>query len=209
MTQVKRPYHSSRREEAARATRLSVVSAASALFLEQGYGATTVEQIAGRAAVSRPTVFATGSKAQLLKLARDFAMAGDDADVDVTSRGRFQRLLAEPDAGGTLDLFAEHCASLLGRYARLDEVVRSAAGSDAEVAALWRAGEEQRLRAARTLIGNLAGKARLAVPQREAAEVLWLLMAPDVYHRLVVVRRWSARHYARWLAATLRDQLLG
>ena len=208
MTAVKRSYQSSRRDEAALATRRSILAAATELFLHQGYGATTIDQIAARAGVSRPTVFATGSKAQLLKLARDVAMAGDDDD-DVTSRDRFQRMLAEPDAGTSLDLFAEHVAGLLGRYAELDQVVRSASGTDPEVYALWQSSEDQRLKAARLVAANLAGKATLSVPRREAAEVLWLLMAPDVYHRLVVVRRWSTRRYSRWLASTLRDQLLG
>ena len=39
---VKRPYNATRRQAQARETRATVVRAAQALFLEQGYGATTV-----------------------------------------------------------------------------------------------------------------------------------------------------------------------
>jgi AcrR family transcriptional regulator len=207
MPAVKRPYSAPRREEAARATRRAVVDAAHALFLEQGFAATTVDQIASRAGVSRPTVFTVGGKATLLKLARDIAMAGDDEAVDVTSRARFQRLLAEPDPAVMLRLFAGHCADLLGRYSALDEVVRRAAGDD-EVAQLWQASEAQRLRAARLVVANLAGKATLRLPDDKAADVLWLLMAPDIYHRLVHDRRWSRTRYIAWYAETLRSQLL-
>ncbi|MDX6205376.1 MAG: hypothetical protein QOF39_1433, partial [Frankiales bacterium] len=49
MVAVKRSYSAPRREEAARATRLAVVAAAHSLFLEQGYGGTTIDQIAVRA----------------------------------------------------------------------------------------------------------------------------------------------------------------
>src|ERR1700712_4351948 len=97
MPVVKRPYSAPRREEAALATRRAVIDAAQALFLEHGFAGTTIDQIAVQAGVSRPTVFAVGGKAVLLKLARDVAMAGDDEDRDVASRARFQRLLAEPD----------------------------------------------------------------------------------------------------------------
>jgi AcrR family transcriptional regulator len=205
---VKRSYSAPRREEAARATRLAVVDAAHRLFLEQGYGATTIDQIAVRAGVSRPTVFAVGSKASLLKLARDVAMAGDDEDLDVASRSRFQRLLAEPDPVVTLQIFAEHCADLLGRYAALDEVVRQAAGSDDEIRDLWQTSETQRLRAARLVVANLAGKAELRLPQDRAADVLWLLMASDSYRRLVQGRRWSRARWIAWYAETLHSQLL-
>ncbi|MDX6202067.1 MAG: hypothetical protein QOF82_692 [Frankiales bacterium] len=208
MAAVKRSYSAPRREEAARATRLAVVDAAHRLFLEQGYGATTIDQIAVRAGVSRPTVFAVGSKASLLKLARDVAMAGDDEDLDVASRSRFQRLLAEPDPVVTLQIFAEHCADLLGRYAALDEVVRQAAGSDDEIRDLWQTSETQRLRAARLVVANLAGKAELRLPQDRAADVLWLLMASDTYRRLVQGRRWSRARWIAWYAETLHSQLL-
>jgi hypothetical protein len=51
-------------------TREAVIAAAHAVFVEQGYASATIEQIAHRAGVSRPTVFGVGTKAQLLALAR-------------------------------------------------------------------------------------------------------------------------------------------
>jgi AcrR family transcriptional regulator len=206
--QVKRAYHAPRREESARATRRAVVDAAHRLFIEQGYGATTVEQIALRAGVSRPTVFAVGSKAYLLKLARDIAMAGDDEAITVSARAGFQRMLAEPDPVRMLEMFAGHVCALLGRYAALDEIVRQAAGGDDEAKALWQTSEAERLVAAKRVIANLAGKTELRLPQPAAADVLWLLMAPDTYQRLVTGRRWSRARYTAWYAETLQDQLL-
>lgn len=208
MVDVKRPYRAPRRAEAARTTRRAIIDAAHVLFVGQGYGTTTIDQIAVRAGVSRPTVFSVGSKAELLKLARDVAMAGDDEAVNVTSRARFQRLLAEPDAVVTVRLFAEHVCDLLGRYSALDEVVRQAAGSDDEISRLWQASETQRLKAARLVVANLAGKAELRLPPDRAADVLWLLMAPDSYRRLVHMRRWSRARYTDWYAETMTTQLL-
>jgi len=61
-----------------------VLDAARQLFIAQGYGATTVEQIAQRAGVSKPTVFsAVGNKQMVLRAARDTALAGDGEPVPV------------------------------------------------------------------------------------------------------------------------------
>ena len=79
MTDVKpRAYRSPRRQEQARQTRAAVLAAARERFLEWGYSATTIEEIAAAAGVSKPTVFTAvgNSKAQLLKVVRDVAMAG-------------------------------------------------------------------------------------------------------------------------------------
>lgn len=153
-------------------------------------------------------MFAVGSKATLLKLARDVALAGDDEQVSVTARAGFQRLLAEPDAVRMLELFAIHVCTVLGRYAALDDVVRQAAGTDDEARALWQTSESERLQAARLVIDNLAGKAELRLPRAAAADLLWMLMASDIYGRLVLRRRWSRQRYIAWYAGTLRDQLL-
>ena len=36
-----------------------------------------------------------------------------------------------------------------------------------------------------------------------AVDVMWLLMSPDNYYRLVHRRRWTTRKYQRWLAAAI------
>jgi len=107
-----------------------VLDAARDLFVEQGWAATTISQIAERSAVSRPTVFAVGNKAELLELVRDIALAGDDEAITVTAREGVQALLAEASPGRTLDLIAAHVVRLQTRYARLDAVLHAAAGAD-------------------------------------------------------------------------------
>jgi len=67
-TKVKRPYESRLRAGQARATRLALLEAAGHLFARQGYVATSIEQIADAAGVSRATVFTSvGGKPVLLK----------------------------------------------------------------------------------------------------------------------------------------------
>ena len=75
-------YRSGLRTEQARATRRAVVEAAHHLLVERGYQGTTIDAVAERAGVSRKTVFtAVGGKAELLKLAFDWALVGDDEPV--------------------------------------------------------------------------------------------------------------------------------
>ena len=94
-----RPYRSPRRDEQARQTRGAVLAGARELFLDPGYHATTIDEIAAAAGVSKPTVFtAVGNKTQLLKVVRDVAMAGDDAAAPVAERPSVERARDAPTA---------------------------------------------------------------------------------------------------------------
>ena len=74
---VKRSYDASRRREAAERTRLAILAAARALFVEHGYAGTSVQQIAARAGISVDTVYASvGRKPQLLLAVHDMALGG-------------------------------------------------------------------------------------------------------------------------------------
>jgi AcrR family transcriptional regulator len=208
MDAVKRSYDAPRRDAAARLTRRAVLEAARDLFVTVGWAATTVSQVAERAGVSRPTVFAVGTKAELLSLARDIALAGDDEQVAVSARAHVQDLLAEPSLERTLDLIAAHVRRLQSRYAALDTVLQAAAGADAECRALWETSEGQRRSGAQLFRANLATKGALAVPETEAVDVLWVLMASESYRRLVLESGWTPDRYEQWLAGLLRALLL-
>src|SRR3954468_16587156 len=80
-----------------RATRRRIVDAAAELFIERGYGVTTLEQIAARAGVAVQTVyFHFGNKRTVLKEAVDVAAVGDDEQVALLERP----WLGELRAGG-------------------------------------------------------------------------------------------------------------
>src|SRR5690242_8210033 len=112
---VKRPYNSSRRQDQARATRRAIVDAAARLYVQKGYVATSVDEIAAEAGVGRATVFGVGGKAELLKLAHDFAVGGDDEPVRLVDRPRAQEVRAAPDARSYLMGYAAFVTDIYPR----------------------------------------------------------------------------------------------
>jgi AcrR family transcriptional regulator len=203
---TQRQYSSPLRRRQAAETRAAVLAAARELFLEQGYGATTVDQVAARAGVSKPTVFtAVGNKQSLLKVVRDVAMAGDDAPVPVAVRPA--SVETEPDLDRAVDLITAHLAGVSRRYAGIDNVLRGAAESgEPELRELWFTSEQQRLAGARQWVAALSGKGAFApgVDEDSAVDTMWLLMAPDHYHRLVMDRGWDENRYRAWVGRQIR-----
>jgi AcrR family transcriptional regulator len=208
---ARRNYSSPLRERQAGVTRRAVLDAARELFIAQGYGATTVEQIAQRAGVSKPTVFsAVGSKQMVLRAVRDTAIAGDDAPVPVARRPATGRIRAEPDQRRAVQLLARHLTGVASRYAQIHEVLHAAAdGGDHDLRELWQTEEDQRLTGARFWVDVLAAKGPLRPGLRhdDAVDVMWLLMSPDNYYRLGHQRQWTTARYQRWLAATITQLL--
>jgi AcrR family transcriptional regulator len=214
VTDVKpRSYRSPLRQEQARQTRAAILAAARERFLERGYSATTVEEIAAAAGVSKPTVFtAVGSKAQLLKAVRDVAVAGDDDPAPVAERPSVERARDAQTAEDALRLVVAHIAGMCGRYARIDDVLRGAAATgDPEMADLWAASERQRRVGAGILLGIVRGKGplRSGLDPHQGEDILSTYMAPDLYLRLVQRLGWTTEDFQRWLEATLAWQLLG
>ncbi len=207
----RRRYVSPLRERSARQTRQAVLDAARELFTGQGYVSATIEQIAERAGVSKPTVFAAaGNKGTILKQLHDFALAGDDQPLPVAGRPWYQQALREPDPRRSLNLHARNVARMQERYADLDEVLQTAAAADGELAELWQASEEQRRAGAGYIIDALLSKGTLkpGLDRDSAIDLLWVFTASGIFRRLVRRRGWTSQRYEQWLADTFCDQLL-
>jgi AcrR family transcriptional regulator len=208
--EVKRPYRSSLRGAQAQSTREAVIAAAGRLFTERGYAATSIEEIAAAAGVSRATVFTSvGGKPMLLKTALDVAIVGDDEPVALPERPRSKAIRAEPDPRKYLALYAELVTEIDGRLAGIYEAVRGAAGADPDARALWETHLAQHRQGAANVIGDLMRKGRLkaGLDPEAAADIVWLL-GPGTYHMLVHRRGWSPQRFQVWLTKTFISQLL-
>ena len=209
---VKRGYRSDLRAGQARQTRRTVVAAASRLFVERGYGATTVDAVAEAAGVSRKTVFtAVGGKLELLKTALDWAVAGDDEPKTVADRDVIRRVLESADAGALIADWVHLLVDIDTRVGPLVRALEVAAGTDADAARLLEQSREQRLAGARTVVRRLAalGALRPGLSRGEAVDLAWLATDAVLYDRLVGVRGWSRRRFEDWLAVALCRQLTG
>jgi AcrR family transcriptional regulator len=208
---VKRDYRSELRAAQAQETRRSIVAAASRLFVETGYGATTIDAVAEAAGVSRKTVFtAVGGKLELLKVALDWAVAGDDQPVALADRPALRALLKQEDPAVLLTGWVRMQAEIDARVAPLFQALEVAAGIDPEARALLEQSQRQRLEGARTIVKRLrALKARTAgLTDSEAVDLAWLATDPALFDRLVRARGWSTGRFAEWLAQTLVAQLV-
>jgi AcrR family transcriptional regulator len=133
---VKRPYRSPIREAHAQTTRLAVIQAAARLFAERGYVATSMDEVAREAGVSRATVFTSvGGKADLLKAAYDVAVVGDDEPVPLPQRPWARAVRDEPDPHRMVDAYARMITGVSGRVASVAEPPSGVRGAGER---LWR-----------------------------------------------------------------------
>ena len=208
---VRRQYRSSLRAGQARQTRQAIVSAASRLFAEDGFGATTVDAIADEAGVSRKTVFtAVGGKVELLKLAIDWAVAGDDEPVAVEDRPPVGRLLRQRDAAELLRAWAKVAAEIDDRVASLYRAMEIAAELDAAAQSLFEDAQAQRLQGARIVVNRLVELHALnaELTPDEATDIAWFFSDPALYDRFVHRRGWPLDRFADWLADAMCRELL-
>jgi AcrR family transcriptional regulator len=191
-----------------RATRRRITDAATALFVAEGYGATTLDQVAARAGVAVQTVyFHFGNKRTLLKEAVDVAAVGDDEPVALLDRGWMDEARAEPDPRRVLALWVGHGREILGRVGPIMGVVRDAAVTDPEMAAQWATNEQQRATAFRVLVEQLAERGPLRVPVDEAVDIVCAVHSIEL-HALLAARGWDPERWERFVVETLDHALL-
>jgi AcrR family transcriptional regulator len=207
---VKRGYSSPHREQQARATRRAVIEAASRLFAAGGYVATSIDEIAAEAGVSRATVFSVGGKPDLLKLAQDVAIVGDDEPMPLVERPRSRQNLAEPDPARFLEGYAELCTEMGGRVAGIHEAIRAAAHADDEIRDLWERITSERRGGARRVASEVKKRRALRrdLTLSEAGHVVAIYNDPSLYHQLVLEQGWAPTRFLAWLSETMKVQLL-
>lgn len=201
-----------RRAASAAKTRVALIRAAGELFVERGYLATTVVDIATRAGVGRATVFTSvpGGKPELLRLARDLALAGDDEAIPVPERSWFREAMAAQDPQRLLRLQARNYRMILQRAAALEQALVVGAASAPELAELQAQARTQRAYGARMVAQRLAELTALHTREVDhTADIIYALAAPSTFLLLTGDRGWSADRYEQWLAATLIAAIVG
>ncbi|MBC6462189.1 TetR/AcrR family transcriptional regulator [Actinomadura sp. HBU206391] len=200
----------SKRAQKAQATRRRILGAALELFVQDGYGATNLQDVADRAGVAVQTIyFVFGNKRALLKELVDVTIAGDDEPVATMDRPWYTDALAADTAQDVLSAFVAGTRSILERFAPIGKMVEAAAASDPEVAGLWPQDVDPRYLVHEGVAKALVGKpdARPEVSVEEAADLLYGLLSPELYLLFVRERGWPQERWERWVGETLRAQL--
>ena len=195
---AKRSYESPRRRASAADTRLAVIAAATRLFTERGW-ATSVRDIAREAGVAVETVYSVvGSKRELLKVAMDVAIVGDDEPVALADRHEFASL-AQGDRPTRLAHAAAMMADQYSRVAALHHALEQGSETDEELAGLRRHAHEQQ-------ITTFAEGLTLALgrrPDPELVDGLQAISSPATYLHLIRMAGWTQEQYQLWLGQTL------
>jgi len=209
---VKRAYRSEARTASAAVTRARIRDAATRLFVERGYVATTMREVAAAAGVGERTLYdAFPTKAALFSHTLSVATVGDEEPVRVFDRPEMIATRGQLDPRAAIAQLVAYTTDLLERAGDLIMVSVEAAGADPDMRAVADAG------AAATHRGHLA--LTTALHQREAlsdgldpataADILYALASPHMHQLLRRHRGWSVEQYAAWIESSATRELVG
>src|SRR6516165_10377994 len=196
----RRRYDSTRRRAQADETRLAIIRAARDLFVDHGYGKTTLADVAQAAGVAAETIYASvGTKAELLHKAWDLTVGGDEQNIVFHERPEVLAIRNEPDLARRLLLHAAFSTNTAQRIAPFQLMVQSAADADPTAAAMLEKMGRQRLIGIGVMAAEAAKTGQLAVSEEECRDVIWSMTDGVLWHRLVNERGWTNERYAEWL----------
>lgn len=205
-----RRYDSTRRRAAAESTRRAVLEAAHALFVRQGYDATSVADVARTAGVAVDTVYASvGRKPRLLLAVHDLVLGEGAGAVAAEQRAYVQRVRSASDARAKIGAYAEAMGRLLPHTTPLLDALRAAAATDDDCRSVWRELAERRASNMRLLAADLrsTGELREDLGDADVADLVWSMNGPE-YFGLVTSRGRTPEEYAALLADVLTRTLL-
>lgn len=193
------------RRQAAR-TESQVLAAATRLFLERGYTATTVEDIAAAADVGARTVYVRfASKAALFKRVVDVAIVGDTAPVAVLARDWMELALSAPTRAERIAASAATTRQILERTGPLFAVAQQAAAVEPLIEGYWQEGR-QGLRASQRAVWTRMAEDGLLDP---TLDVDWIvdtssvLASPETYLLITRMLGWDLERYEQWLVEAM------
>ena len=209
---VKRTYRSPARAAAAAANRARIREAAGRLFVEQGYVATTLRQVAAAAGVGERTLYdAFPTKAALFGHTLGVATVGDEEPVRVADRPEITASREQADPRVAIEQLVDYSTALLERAGDLIMVSIEAAGADPDMRAAADAGAAatHRVHLALTERLHAAGALRDGLDPVAAADVLYALGSPHMHQLLRRHRGWTVERYRDWLRNAMIRELVG
>jgi AcrR family transcriptional regulator len=182
-----------------------IIAAATALFLADGYVATTLEAVARRARVGARTVYLRfGTKAALFKRVVDVAIVGDTQPVDVLGRDWMRAALTAPTAAERIAASAAVSRQIMERTGPLFAVAQQAAAVEPLIAGFWQQGREQSRHANAVFWTRMADDGLLdpGVDLAWVIDTSSILAAAETYLLITRMAGWDLDTYQNWLVTT-------
>ncbi len=191
------------RQRQALQTRRLIVDAATKLFLERGYGVTTIDAIAAEAGVAVSTVYA------IFKNKRAFLKEIRSAFLDQAhTREIHEEARRQQDPERRLEMIAHQSRRQWEFGGSMIAIHEGAAAVDLEAAAEVREAQDGRRRMLTRFVEEMKDALRPDLDAGRAAAILLALCQPAVYRELVEEAGWSPDEYEAWLFEALKEQLL-
>jgi len=183
-------------------TRARMLDAARRLFVERGYAATTIPEIAAAAGVAVPTIYwAFGSKRGMVSEIRQAWFEAAETGA------RLREVLAIDEPGARLEAYAAFMGNQWATGAEALAIQQDAMHADAEIAAEIAAVLAERADRLKAVVAPLAPHLREPLTVESAHAILLALSLLEVYRELRG-RGWTDVQYRAWLGDVLREQLL-
>ena len=193
-----RKYDASRRRRKAEQSHDAILEAARAAFIRAGYATTTVAEIARAAGVSVETIYKRfGGKPGLVRALYERGLAGRGS---VPAPHRSDAMSdTEPDPHVIVHNWGTLAAEVSPLVSQIALLVRSAAATEPALSFMLEEADAQRLTRMRHNARKLArrGLLREGVTAAQAADVMWALVAPELYELLVMRREWTPQQFGR------------
>lgn len=181
------------------------MDAASDAFVERGYAATTLTDVAEGADVAPRTLYLHfGTKAELLLRCIGIAIAGDADPVAIADRPAMADAMTAPTLDERIALMASLTATLMTRAGPLLDVAFQAAPSEPSIAAAATAGRDATRQAMREFWQRIHQDGLLprSVDLEWLDETASLLAQPETYLLLGRTTGWDGDAYRNWLVTT-------
>lgn len=201
----RRRYHSPRRQQQASETRAAIATAARELFAVHGWAGTRVRDVAQRAGVAEPTVYAAyGSKAGLARALVDAVeLSAEIPDSAAQLRS------ADSTPGDQLATLTRSDRLLFERGGDIIALLRQAGDSEPDLHAAYQQARDRADQLRRSVFGSWPPEAfQAGVGPDCAADTFAAICNIDVYRILTEERGWSPDRIERWWDDALTRLLL-
>jgi len=193
------------RRERAERTRIRVIRAAHAAFVQRGYTGTRMTDVATAAGVAVQTVyFIFHTKPELLAACYDHAVLGEEDPKPPPQQPWYAAVLAATSAEQSMSHFVAGNTAICERVALLDDTVRAAI-HEPEAVKVRQRSQRMRREGYQVLVHHWLRTfgLRPGLTEATAVDLLLMLSGPASYRELVIEDGWSIDAYRTWLHGEL------